>query len=169
MLTAADARLGALGPRALSNLLLALGALGFKPNKEFMAPALKRAYQLLKCAWGPGGGASAARAFAAAAHLRGAYPARRQCRRPLLTLPHPPRPAPPRPARSKLNVIDLERLVTGLAAMRYTPNQAWLDAFAAAADARAEHMSAARLAAVGAALRRLGYASGKPQAWVAER
>lgn len=59
--------------------------------------------------------------------------------------------------------------MTGLAAMRYTPNQAWLDAFAAAADSRAVHMSAGRLAAVGAALRRLGYASDKPQAWVAGR
>lgn len=51
--------------------------------------------------------------------------------------------------------------------MGYTPSQRWLDAFAAAVAARADDTSGPRLAAIAAALRRLGYTSDKPQAWVA--
>lgn len=69
--------------------------------------------------------------------------------------------------RSRCNPLDLAGLITSLAAMGYTPSQRWLDAFAAAVAARADDTSGPRLAAIAAALRRLGYTSDKPQAWVA--
>lgn len=87
---------------------------------------------------------------------------------PLLRSASFPTPLHPPPfVRSKFNALDLAGFATGLAATGYRPSQRWLDAYAAAAAARADSVSAARLAAVGAALRRLGYRSARPQAWVA--
>jgi hypothetical protein len=51
--------------------------------------------------------------------------------------------------------------------MGYSPSQRWLDAYAAAVADRADQISGPQLAAIAAALRRLGYSSDKPQAWVA--
>jgi hypothetical protein len=64
-------------------------------------------------------------------------------------------------------VIDLVGLISGVAAMGYSPGQRWLDAFAAAVAGRAENVAPRDMEAISGALRRLGYSSSKPQAWIA--
>jgi hypothetical protein len=59
-------------------------------------------------------------------------------------------------------------VLTGVAAMGYRPGERWLDAIAAAAATHAPHTSGAQLAAVGGALRGLGYDASKAAGWIVE-
>jgi hypothetical protein len=87
-------------------------------------------------------------------------------------LPHAsPRLTPPRCSalplpRSRLRAPELVGILSGVAAMGYRPGDRWVGGLAAAAAARADHTSGAQMAAIAAALRRLGYDESKPAAWI---
>jgi len=74
---------------------------------------------------------------------------------------------PSLPYHSRFTALDFVGVITGVAAMGYSPSQRWLDAFAAAVAGHADHISGPHLEAIAAALRRVGYQSSKPQAWIA--
>jgi hypothetical protein len=151
-------------------MLFALGAMAVKPNKEWMGAALERAYKLF---WWVRGGWGGWRAFLPLLLLLGACVV--FCGTMLAVGTHainlvshsPPFHYTTITTRSRFDTLDLVGVISGVAAMGYSPNQRWLDAYAAAVAGRADHISSRHLEVIATALKRIGYTSTKPQAWIA--